>query len=660
MKKTIVEASVYKESLQKIKELLITKQGLSKIEANYVIGFYDAIRNLNLFSSNYFKNFEYEGELFDLNNIQKFVKFPETFYDVVMLVMHNSALLENFQINFDGINVKLAKKEIIKKEEKKEEKATVFDAFKVAEDLNYYTFHIPNAKIAKRFRTFYAEVYPNDQDIKNFSNFFFPTWCVLSSSAEHHFTNQKHQNSDIWLVTFLKQNPAEKLRNEYGVSSLSNNEKVSESLSYGDEFSKQKNQLGEIYLMKNDGTTGNGSNYGYHAYTNSPHSGSSKSFLNTKPIYSYGSIDILKKQSISEAFEIKNGKLINCNINNDVIKVPEGVIEIEKGAFKNLSNVKKIVMPISLIKINNDAFEQLPNLRAIQLRNNIEVIEANAFDKLNSNSFNNTFYLSQNQLKDLTWRDVSSGPQFFMIGVIEESKDATEKEREERPSSYYMDYIIKKPSKLRYMPREIVNVYKYLQKSFGVKSTDELKENKIIKETFQIKRPKYEMADLYSVEPGNKMIIDADEEDAKTIKSFEIPEGIEVLKGSFKKFLKLENISFPSTLKEIKIEFFSDVPLINLDLSKTKIKEITHGQFSNMIYLEKVILPDTIKIINPYAFSGSTLESIYIKNGVDVLFNAFKNCPFLEIVYTDDPIDFKINVPYAINFPKNIVVLKQK
>ena len=82
MKNNIINEAMskaYRLSISKIERSLIKNFGLLLSEAKYLTGFYTAIKEANLFKSNYFKDFEYEGDMIDFNNIQKFAKEVDTF-----------------------------------------------------------------------------------------------------------------------------------------------------------------------------------------------------------------------------------------------------------------------------------------------------------------------------------------------------------------------------------------------------------------------------------------------------------------------------------------------------------------------------------------------------------------------------------------------------
>lgn len=607
-------SKAYKQSIDKIKLHLIEKQGLNSLEATYITEFYTAVKELNLFASKYFKEFDYDGELFDLNNIQKFAKYPEAFYDIVMLVMHSDTLLDNLDVSFDGLTVKLSKKEVLDKKVETYGQSTIFDDYKVAEDKNYYTFYMPDYKVAKEFRTFYGKVYPDDKDISNAENsdFFYSNWCVVSSNAKTYFNSQKYGDTNgVWFITYSKRNPAQKFRENFVVDHV--NKRII-YIALGTDSSEYRNaNFGEIYFRRSKNAEPHG-NHGYHIYSNYPGTGFEESRLEPPTSYSYESIDIASKGVKEESFTISGGKLTSVESTKEIIVVPDGVTEIMTGAFNDLKEVKQIVMPFSLTRIRKHAFDNLPNLKIVSVSNNLEVIESNAFINMGP-TYDNTF--SPDKLKQNVWRDLMADANIFVIGVIEQGVGGG------------YAYTINKPSKLRYAPRDIVYAYRHLE-GLGKDIATESKRRKVKKESFRVKRELYAMTDLYSIEREDTLIIDADPAEAHDVKVLKIPEGVKTIEGSLKSFRKLEVIEFPSTLESIDYIDFSGSTLALLDLSKTKIRNIRAGQFRSMLNLEIVKLPESIDHIERNAFEGSGLESINIPMDCIVDEDVFKNCVFLE------------------------------
>lgn len=635
-----VQSKAYIKVMETIKDALINDMGLSDIEANYITAFYTAVKEKDLFNSKYFKDFEYEGEKFNLNDTQKFAKYPESFYDIVIIVLHSGAFTNKYDIDFDGLDVTLNKKDTKKVKEKNKQR-TPFDRYKVAEDENYYTFYMPTAPVAASFRTFYAKTYPDDPDIKYLGAFFFSSWCVVSSSADYHFRNERHRKDDRWLVTYYKGNPAERLRQYFNVSSLKDNEDiVKQLLSSSEKKAELQNQLGEIFLMTKDNDLGPGHNYGYHPFTN-PARATETTAMNIPISYSYFEIDIDGSGQLKK-FDIEDGKLLECYLDNEVVVVPNGVTSIEEGAFKQLIRVQQVVLPPSTRIIKSGAFEKMQRLKLVSTKNTLEVIESNAFVQCP--------YYATTMYEALTgkfnWRSASFDMTFFAIGVVSEDKDF---------------YTIKKPSQLRYAPKDMLKAFKVIQKESGGGGTAFENTNKKIEETFRVKRNNYTSEALYSIE-GKKLILDADKEAAKDVKELILPEGPELITGSFENYKNVETLVFPSTAKKIKNLDLSN-GVVNVDMSKSQIEEIDGGIFTGSLKLEEVEMPKYIKRIGNAAFYGTGISSIFIPAGIEsVGLNAFDNCPLLMTVYTDDVkgLEYKLPEKVLAKFKKQQIQIEKE
>lgn len=75
---------------------------------------------------------------------------------------------------------------------------------------------------------------------------------------------------------------------------------------------------------------------------------------------------------------LKNVEIINCDENDKILKIPEGIIEICSAAVVDNYIVEKIILPDSVKMIRNTAFYNCNKLKFINLNNSI-TIEKYAF-----------------------------------------------------------------------------------------------------------------------------------------------------------------------------------------------------------------------------------------------------------------------------------------
>lgn len=630
IKNSITEASQTKQAFERLEKKLKEELQLSDSEITYAIEFYKEVKKLELFESSYFENFKYEGEIFDLNNIQKFAKYPEAFHDIVMIVLHNPAFLDFYRVEFDGINVKIEKIGLEEREkEVQRSSATPFDDYKVAEDANYYTFYVPNHNIGKEIRYFFGKVYPNDERITGASKYY-PTWCIISSSGSEHFNSEKIKDTDFWLVTYSKKNPADLEEEEF--SKYSTFKELADA------------RFGEVFLIdennsidrKGKTSRGNKDNYGYHNFQNDPHYGLKSTKLSPSTAYSYFDID-LDNPIFFRDFTIEAGVLVKSYVNNRVVRIPQGVTEIAEGAFENLP-VEEVILAPSTRIIRSGAFKNTRELYAIRATNNLEVVESGAFSDSMSRAYEGLIDATrfkdafEEETKEFLSQSIKDG-KLFVFGVIESDDNGL---------------TISKPSRLRYMPKDMSRAIKFVQERLSEGRQEEntrRKRKKSLKESFRVKRDTYEQNDLYSIE-RDRLIVDALPEYAKDVTDLDLSD----VSGVSRVVLNLNRTSFPN-LKTITFpEGVTDISNVNLsgarkirsvDLSKTDITEIPENAFSKMSRLRTVKLPGTIEEIKAKAFASSGIEELTIDSAAVVHPTAFNNTPFLKKLKVYDVEAFK-------------------
>ena len=68
-------------------------------------------------------------------------------------------------------------------------------------------------------------------------------------------------------------------------------------------------------------------------------------------------------------FELSNNntELISCKNPTDVVIVPMGITKIMPHAFKNINNVRKIILPTTIQFLSRRSFEECPNLEYVEV-----------------------------------------------------------------------------------------------------------------------------------------------------------------------------------------------------------------------------------------------------------------------------------------------------
>ena len=117
-----------------------------------------------------------------------------------------------------------------------------------------------------------------------------------------------------------------------------------------------------------------------------------------------------------------------------------------------------------------------------------------------------------------------------------------------------------------------------------------------------------------------------------TCEEYTIPEGVEILKGSFYwKGCTLKKIHLPSTLRKTGFNTFVGCPIEEIELPEG-MKEVNDCMCERCRKLKCVKLPSTIKRINIGAFNGcEKLEEINLPDGIETIEdNAFSGCKALK------------------------------
>lgn len=97
-------------------------------------------------------------------------------------------------------------------------------------------------------------------------------------------------------------------------------------------------------------------------------------------------------------FIIKNRCLIEYKGNNQIVKIPEGVVSIGNSAFKNNTYINCVIFSSSVDSIGNNSFENCINLKEINNYKNIANYGIDAFRNSNLKTItigNNVLYLGK-------------------------------------------------------------------------------------------------------------------------------------------------------------------------------------------------------------------------------------------------------------------------
>ena len=122
-------------------------------------------------------------------------------------------------------------------------------------------------------------------------------------------------------------------------------------------------------------------------------------------------------------------------------------------------------------------------------------------------------------------------------------------------------------------------------------------------------------------------------EENNIIRKIIVPEGVEyVYGGGFKKCKNLEEISFPSTLKEIHGGCLEGTSIKRVSIGEG-VEKIDIGAFENCKNLESVHIPGSVKTIEAFAFMDCSLREVILDDGVEKIEHmAFAGNPLEQVV----------------------------
>jgi len=312
-------------------------------------------------------------------------------------------------------------------------------------------------------------------------------------------------------------------------------------------------------------------------------------------------------------FEIVAGVLVRYNHlaqGGDVV-IPEGVTEIGDSAFSARSNLYSVSIPNSVTKIGDGAFFDCPNLTAITIPDSVTTIDhvAFAYSGLSSitipESVTSIGYRAFANCKNLESIEVDTRNEYYSSenGLLL-NQDG--------------DTLIQVPA--------------------GMKTQK------------------------FLIPEGIKTIVDSAFEGIVFIEVIEIPSSVEqVYAGSFWSSYSLKEIDvnqYNELYKSIDGVLFTKdgktlikYPIRHVDTNYTipyGTEVIGPQSFELTKSLQTVVLPNTVRIIEPNAFAVSSLEGIYIPEGLEEIEGAaFYNCRQLGDTYIPSTVNRIDNSAFA-------------
>lgn len=289
--------------------------------------------------------------------------------------------------------------------------------------------------------------------------------------------------------------------------------------------------------------------------------------------------------------------------------IPEGVVEIRSGAFKNRVGVTIINLPNSLEVIADDAFEGCGNILIIEV----------ALDNSKYYSKNNCLLLKENDTLLLGGRNsiipdgtVTIGSNAFAGCEMMYEINIPDSVTTIMPGAFTGCIMV---SELK-ISKNLTEIEGAFEGFAGLTKVIIDKEN-----------PKYELVDGCIVEKATKKLILSNPDGV-------IPKDIEIIgKGAFAGNYHLTTITLPDTIKSIEDRAFADCDNLQKIVLSSSVTSIGDEAFAGCINLKEIIIPDSVTSLGERAFAGcKTLQRIELSKHITYVGKeAFNNCDILVI-----------------------------
>ena len=292
--------------------------------------------------------------------------------------------------------------------------------------------------------------------------------------------------------------------------------------------------------------------------------------------------------SPAEYFDLKvdrknTAKILAYTGDEEVVVIPgmiggHPITSIEKGCFKDNTDVREIYISDSIPAINGDVFKGCTNLEKVHISNAVSKFTATAFAGCTS--------LVEVNIPD-AMADVPRG-------LFKDSPLTT----------VYIGKRVKNLSPDAFCKGE-------MDIATGLWMRKKAIENLVVDEDNET----FSAAGTTLLSRDGKVLIAELGDPVKAV----IPEGVEEIGPmAFEKFGSLCEVSFPSTLKRIGEKAFAGTGLIRAEFP-VGLESIGTQAFSFCRFLNSVEFYDGLKIISQQAFEGCPIRDVYIPASVEVL-----------------------------------------
>lgn len=294
---------------------------------------------------------------------------------------------------------------------------------------------------------------------------------------------------------------------------------------------------------------------------------------------------------VKDSFIVSNNMLIKCDLDKEIIEIPDEVSSISDSAFSNCKSLLTVIMPDTIEHIGNRAFFGCRNLKKVRFSKSLKHIGESAFEDCSSIEQiaipNHTQEISENAFR----RCVSLKKVFLGKALIKIAKTA----------------FVDSPVTELHLSSDL-NTYAFKS-----------------------------MSSLTSVVIGecakkiNKYMFSG----AENLKSVVIGDSVELIDSfAFSKCRNLETVQFGTNIKIIANSAFSNcVNLKKIDLP-SKLEYIESAAFSHCESITELVLPGSLYECGDAAFEHCTdLNKLTVSRGVKKICNdVFSGCINLKTV----------------------------
>ncbi len=314
-------------------------------------------------------------------------------------------------------------------------------------------------------------------------------------------------------------------------------------------------------------------------------------------------------------YQLKNDCIIDTATNTLIVgssnaTIPDGVVTIASGAFKNRIGVTIIYIPSSVKEIAEDAFSGCSNISLISIHSANSVYTGK--DNCIVEKASNTLLLgcASSSIPEGTVTIASgafAGCNMLMEIEIPDSVTTI------MPGAFTDCILVTKLD----IPASVTQLEGAFE-GFTALTTITIDE----------KNPKYSVIEGCIIDKTAKKLV------LSNLEGY-IPEGIEIIgKGVFAGNNNITNITLPDTIVEIEARAFAGCENLKTVTLSKNVKVLGDEVFDGCKKLEKIIIPDSVEELGARAFRGcEKLQRIELSEFVKVIEEeAFKDCTILLIV----------------------------